>query len=144
VGQNIQASKSFAGDPHSEIHVATNPRNPLNLVGGAMVWNQKKNMMTVIAYTSFDGGQSWTPTLTFDDNYFHSDPAADSALTAPLSSCKSPIPVSESRNILRTSIVRKMAASRGSHPLFWICTTGTTLPSIKLRESTRIGSSLTE
>ena len=76
VGQNIQASKSFAGDPHSEIHVATNPRNPLNLVGGAMVWNQKKNMMTVIAYTSFDGGQSWTPTLTFDDNYFHSDPAA--------------------------------------------------------------------
>jgi hypothetical protein len=76
VGGNVQASKAFGGDPHNEIHVAANPRNPLNLVGGAMVWNQKTNLMTVVAYASFDGGKTWTPTLTFDDEYFHSDPAA--------------------------------------------------------------------
>jgi hypothetical protein len=75
VEPNVQASKAFAENPHNEIHLAANPQNPLNLIGGAMVFDQKKNSMKVIAYASFDGGKTWTPTLTVAD-YFNSDPAA--------------------------------------------------------------------
>jgi BNR/Asp-box repeat len=76
VGPNVQVSKAFGHRPHGETHVATNPVNPLNLLGGSMVWMQESNTETVIAYASFDGGQTWSPTLKFDDGYYHSDPAA--------------------------------------------------------------------
>jgi hypothetical protein len=76
VGPNVQVSKAFAGVTHNETHVATNPRNPLNLLGGSMVWMPETNTETVIAYASFDSGTTWTPTLKFDDGHFHSDPVA--------------------------------------------------------------------
>jgi len=76
VGPNVQVSKAFAARPHNETHVATNPVNSLNLLGGSMVWMQEGNRETVIAYASFDGGQTWSPTLKFDDGRFHSDPVA--------------------------------------------------------------------
>jgi BNR/Asp-box repeat len=76
VGPNVQVSKAFTGKPHNETHVAANPRNPLNLLGGSMVWMQDTNTETVIAYASFDGGETWSPTLKFDDGRYHSDPAA--------------------------------------------------------------------
>jgi hypothetical protein len=76
VGPNVQVSKAFADKAHNEIHVAANPRNPLNLVGGSMVWLPQDSTQTVIAYASFDGGKTWSPTLKFDDKLYHSDPAA--------------------------------------------------------------------
>lgn len=76
VGPNVQVSKAFADKAHNEIHVAANPRNPLNLVGGSMVWLPHESTQTVIAYASFDGGKTWSPTLKFDDKLYHSDPAA--------------------------------------------------------------------
>lgn len=75
VGPNVQASKAFADKPHGETHMAANPRNPRNLIGGSMVWNKEMNINTVVAYASFDGGQTWSATLTFDDGLYHSDPA---------------------------------------------------------------------
>ncbi|HKY41513.1 MAG TPA: sialidase family protein [Pyrinomonadaceae bacterium] len=76
VGPNVQVSKAFAGKPHNETHLATNPRDPLNLLGGSMVWQQETNTQTVIAYASFDGGETWSPTLELKDGRFHTDPAA--------------------------------------------------------------------
>lgn len=75
VGPNVQASKAFGDKPHGEIHLAANPRNPFNLVGGSMVWFEETNTHNVIAYASFDGGKTWSPTLKFDDGLSHSDPA---------------------------------------------------------------------
>jgi hypothetical protein len=75
VGPNVQASKAFADRPHGEIHLAANPRNPNNLVGGSMVWFAEKNMEAVVAYASFDGGKTWSATLQLHDGFYHSDPA---------------------------------------------------------------------
>lgn len=75
VGPNVQVSKAFADRSHGETHLAANPRNPLNLVGGSMVWSNETNNMTVVAYASFDGGKTWSPTLKFNDESYHSDPA---------------------------------------------------------------------
>jgi hypothetical protein len=76
VGPNVQVSKVLGDKAHNEIHLAANPRNPLNLLGGSMVWLQDKNTQTVVAYASFDGGKTWSATLKLDDELFHSDPAA--------------------------------------------------------------------
>ena len=75
VGPNVQASKAFADKAHGETHMAANPRNPRNLIGGAMVWNKETNLHTVVAYASFDGGETWSATLEFNDGVYHSDPA---------------------------------------------------------------------
>ena len=76
VGPNVQVSKAFSSNAHNETHVAANPRNPLNLLGGSMVWLEEKNTQTVVAYASFDGGKTWSVSLKFDDGLYHSDPAA--------------------------------------------------------------------
>ena len=75
VGPNVQASKAFADRSHGEIHLAANPRNPNNLVGGSMVWFEETNTESVVGYASFDGGKTWSATLKFNDGLFHSDPA---------------------------------------------------------------------
>jgi BNR/Asp-box repeat protein len=75
VGPNVQVSKEFSDKPHGEIHLAANPRNPANLVGGSMVRIQEMNTETVVAYASFDGGKTWSATLRFNDSFYHSDPA---------------------------------------------------------------------
>lgn len=75
VGPNVQASKAFADNPHGETHMAANPRNPRNLIGGSMVWSKETNLHTVVAYASFDGGETWSATLKFNDGLYHSDPA---------------------------------------------------------------------
>lgn len=76
VGPNVQVSKALGDRAHNEIHLAANPRNPLNLLGGSMVWVPEKNTHTVVAYASFDGGKTWLATLKFSDEFYHSDPAA--------------------------------------------------------------------
>lgn len=75
VGPNVQASKAFGNRAHGEVHLAANPRNPRNLVGGSMVWLEELNTHTVVGYASFDGGNTWSATLNFDDGLFRSDPA---------------------------------------------------------------------
>jgi hypothetical protein len=59
----------------NEPTIAVNPRNPKNLVGGSNAFNvftSRENNYDVagVAYTSFDGGQTWTdaqlPHLTFE------------------------------------------------------------------------------
>lgn len=75
VGPNVQASKAFGNRAHGEVHLAANPRNPRNLVGGSMVWLEELNTHTVVGYASFDGGNTWSATLNFNDGLFRSDPA---------------------------------------------------------------------
>ena len=75
VGPNVQASKAFSDRSHGEIHLATNPRDPRNLIGGSMVWSDEANIQTVVGYASFDGGKTWSATLKFNDGVYHSDPA---------------------------------------------------------------------
>lgn len=75
IGSNVQVSKAFGEKSHAETYLAAHPRNPNILLGGSMVWSPEKNKYTVVAYGSFDGGRNWSPTLTFDDDLYHSDPA---------------------------------------------------------------------
>lgn len=75
VGPNVHASKTFGDKPHGEIQLAANPRDPLNLIGGSMVWLEEANTQTVVGYASFDGGKTWSASLKFDDGAYHSDPA---------------------------------------------------------------------
>lgn len=76
VGPNIHVSKAFSEKQHAEIYLAADPKNPNNLLGGSMVWAGEKNVFTVVAYASSDGGKTWSSTLNFDDDFYHSDPAS--------------------------------------------------------------------
>ena len=74
VGPNVQVSKTGENDAHYEVLMAADPNNANRLLGGSMVWSEEKNTMGVVAYTSFDGGKTWTPTMEFTER-FSGDPA---------------------------------------------------------------------
>jgi hypothetical protein len=76
VGPNIQVSKALGNNPHAEVYLAADPNNANTLLGGSMVYSSEKNQYSVVAYSSSDGGKTWSPTLTFSDDFYHSDPAA--------------------------------------------------------------------
>ena len=66
-GDPILKSGSWAGcgAPQNEPNVAVNPHNPKNLVGGSNDWDvfssrDNKYDGAGMAYTTFDGGQTWT------------------------------------------------------------------------------------
>lgn len=52
---------SEPGHRISEFSVATNPRNPNNLVVAAMDWDDERGSIGCATYVSRDGGLSWTP-----------------------------------------------------------------------------------
>src|SRR5215467_13575767 len=45
--------------PHAELMVAANPRDPRNLIGGAVTFTRAEGGLENKAYVSFDGGSSW-------------------------------------------------------------------------------------
>lgn len=74
VGRNVQVSKVLENMPHYELLLAADPGNPDRLLGGSMVWSEEKNKFLLVAYASFDGGRTWTPTLTVDEKETFQDP----------------------------------------------------------------------
>ena len=74
VGPNVQVSTAKKNRPHTEVWVAANPRDPNHLLGCSIVLSQSPYKGSTIAYVSFDGGRSWTPTLETDEFFMSSDP----------------------------------------------------------------------
>ena len=59
VGANMLVSRD--GDfPHMELAAAANPRNPKNLVGGAITAARGEGGFACRTYASTDGGSTWT------------------------------------------------------------------------------------
>jgi hypothetical protein len=76
VGQNVQVSKAHADREHVEVLLASDPNNPLRLLGCAIVgWREKTVRNKVIAYASFDGGNNWEPVLDASPDPSMTDPA---------------------------------------------------------------------
>lgn len=76
VGQNVQVSKAFRDYEHQEVLLASDPNNPLHLLGCAIVrWSEKTARNKVIAYASFDGGKEWAPVLEAFPDPSMADPA---------------------------------------------------------------------
>jgi hypothetical protein len=63
VGANNQVSKANSDMAHDEVAVATDPTNPKHLMASSMVYNPVTDEYDDIVYVSFDGGNSWEPTL---------------------------------------------------------------------------------
>jgi len=74
VGANVQVSKALGNYAHYEVLLAADAKNPNNLLGGSMVFSEETNKYSIVAYASFDGGQTWAPTLTADEFSYHFDP----------------------------------------------------------------------
>ncbi len=61
VGPNVLVSRD--GDyPHVELMVAANPRNPKNLIGGAITATRRGGGTATTSYASLDGGYTWVST----------------------------------------------------------------------------------
>ena len=67
VGPNVQVSKELVSDAHFEIVLAADPKNANNLIGGSIVFSEKTNTNSHVAYVSFDRGKTWSATLIVAD-----------------------------------------------------------------------------
>ena len=75
VGANVHVSRAFADRPHYEVYLATNPRDPNNLLGCAIIdGDMPGERNRDVAYTSSDAGRTWRPTLIEKRALFSSDP----------------------------------------------------------------------
>ncbi len=78
VGPNIQVSKELGSLAHGEILLAADAKDPSRLLGCSMVFSEEKNTNSIVAYASFDGGKTWSPTLKIfpeEDVCCNTDPA---------------------------------------------------------------------
>ena len=76
VGQNVQVSKAHADREHGEVLLASDPNNPLRLLGCAIVkWSEKTARIKTIGYASFDGGKNWESVLDGSRDPSMTDPA---------------------------------------------------------------------
>lgn len=57
---NIRVNNDSTQEAHNEPFVAVDPNNAKHLVVGANSWQSGDGRFDVYAYTSFDGGQTWT------------------------------------------------------------------------------------
>src|SRR5258707_2267906 len=80
VGANMLVSRD--GDfPHMELAAAANPRNPKNLVGGAITAARGEGGFACRTYASTDGGSTWTASEFPEQLEFGgADPAVDFGL----------------------------------------------------------------
>jgi hypothetical protein len=74
VGRNVQVSAAHSERAHTEVKIATDPRDAKHLIACSIVKTQKPYKSSSIAYISFDGGDSWKPTLETNDYLQGSDP----------------------------------------------------------------------
>ena len=77
VGENVHVSKANPERAHYEVHLSADPTDPSKLVGASMMWNKEDNKYEVVSYSSFDSGNSWTPSFTSDINSSTFDPAVE-------------------------------------------------------------------
>ena len=79
VGPNVHVSRANGDRQHFETQVAANPTNPRNLLGCSIISPAEKDRSPVehktIVYASFDGGESWEPTLEVGPDLVSRDPA---------------------------------------------------------------------
>ncbi|MEO1450076.1 MAG: sialidase family protein, partial [Bacteroidota bacterium] len=71
--QNLSNGNIFEGEPY----VAVNPANPQHVVVGWMGWTGFATQFKIKTRTSFDGGQSWSPTVELPhmvNGYSSADP----------------------------------------------------------------------
>ncbi len=57
---NVKVNTDAGSEPQNEPFVAVDPHNALHLVVGANNWQAGNGSFQVTAYTSFNGGKSWT------------------------------------------------------------------------------------
>jgi len=110
VGPNVQVSKANADREHAEVFVAADPVDPKHLLGCSMVMPSGPIQFQVfhtIAYASFDGGNSWQPTLeeTNRGEWGNGDPwcAFGSDGTAYFTSLTSEIRLTSGKTLVRRS-----------------------------------------
>ena len=75
VGARVHVSVARARDPHNEVLLAADPKDPKRLLGCSMVFSPSAAGFSVVAYSSFDGGAHWTQTLETDLGKLAGDPA---------------------------------------------------------------------
>jgi hypothetical protein len=57
---NVRVNNDSTNEAHNEPFVAINPNNPNHMVVGANSWQSGDGHFEVYAYTTFDGGRTWT------------------------------------------------------------------------------------
>src|SRR5258708_380921 len=75
VGKNVRVSAARADVEHDEVLLASDPTDPNRLLGCSTIRDQKRNVWTTVAYGSWDGGASWSPSVDSKDFRDAQDPA---------------------------------------------------------------------
>jgi hypothetical protein len=74
VGPNVRVSAAHGDWAHTEMNIAADPGDPKHLIACSIYKSQQPYKSSTIAYVSFDGGNSWTPTLDTNEFSQSSDP----------------------------------------------------------------------
>ena len=74
VGPNVSVSAAHPSRLHHEVVMAASPKDPRKILAAAMIFDAKDASRHVIAYSSFDGGKSWTPSIEVGRTNFVGDP----------------------------------------------------------------------
>jgi hypothetical protein len=75
VGPNVQVSRARGEHTHYEVLAAADPGDASRLLACSFLFPADGSPTTNVVYTSFDGGQSWEPTLGGEELVNTSDPA---------------------------------------------------------------------
>jgi len=75
VASAVHVSAARSKDPHNEVLLAADPKDPKRLLGCTTVYTPSKGGFSVVAYSSFDGGATWSQTLETDLGKLTGDPA---------------------------------------------------------------------
>lgn len=74
VGPNVRISAARSDWAHTEMNIAADPDDPKHLIACSIFKSQKPYQLSSIVYVSFDGGNTWTPTLEATGTPHSSDP----------------------------------------------------------------------
>jgi hypothetical protein len=69
VGPNVQVSTERPAIVHDEVTIAAHPGNPNHLIACALVMPLGKEKMYDIAYSSLDGGKTWSVAVDLDGRF---------------------------------------------------------------------------
>src|SRR5689334_20542634 len=75
VGPNVQVSRAADQITHHEILMAADPSDAKHLIACSMMGPLPDGKRPAAVYASFDGGNSWSRTLTENERNVNSDPA---------------------------------------------------------------------
>jgi hypothetical protein len=74
IGPNVRVSAANGDRSHTEMNIATDPRDPKHLVACSIMGSQNPYKGTTVLYASFDGGSTWAPKLDTSEFFMSSDP----------------------------------------------------------------------